>query len=361
MKVLQVINSLDTGGAEKLILDSILLYKERGVDMEVLLLLDKHTPFRQTLEDTYQVKVQALTKGSLYNPFLIFKIIPFLRAYDVLHGHLFPVLYWLAFAKAVYFSRTPLVFTEHSTSNKRRDHIIFKYVDRFAYNKINRIGCISKGTLAQLLKHVNVNEKALVINNGIDLNKFKPRRLKGEKGEERDKKNYTLIQVSKFRHPKDQITLVKSMSLLPRFIRLKLVGDGPTRIECEKLVMDLNLEDRVEFMGQRFDIPDLIGGSDIVILSSHWEGFGLSIVEGMAMRKPAIACDVPGVSEILNGYGLLFKPSHQQELAQHILNLIQDQEYYTKIAMQCYERAQEYGIEQMVDAYIEVYKSLLVE
>src|SRR5690554_5836630 len=104
MKILQIINSLSTGGAEKLIIDSVPLYQKQGLTVDVLLLNNTETQFKSHLKETSKGKIDGLTIGSIYNPFLIFKIIPYLKKYDIIHLHLFPTLYWVVLAKLISFS-----------------------------------------------------------------------------------------------------------------------------------------------------------------------------------------------------------------------------------------------------------------
>src|SRR5690606_7963420 len=130
MRVLHIINSLETGGAEKLLIDSLSLYRERGVQVDLLLLNGRRTPFFEKIEANSTFRVICLANKSIYNPLLSLKIVTYLRKYDIVHGHLFPVLYWLALAKLISFGKGKIVYTEHSTSNRRRSHTVLKYIDR---------------------------------------------------------------------------------------------------------------------------------------------------------------------------------------------------------------------------------------
>jgi hypothetical protein len=95
MKVLQIINSLGTGGAEKLLLDTIPRYVAQGIEMDILLLDSKKTPFFQQLEALKCCNIYHAAKdNSVYSPRHIRAIIPFLKKYDLAHVHLFPAQYW---------------------------------------------------------------------------------------------------------------------------------------------------------------------------------------------------------------------------------------------------------------------------
>jgi len=359
MKILQIITSLSFGGAEKLILDSVPLYQKKGLVVDVLCLNSHRTAFTEELERKYGFKVNGLTEKSVYNPLLIFKIIPYLKKYDVVHAHLFPTLYWVVLAKWISFSKVKIVYTEHSTNNRRRNNKILSLTDRFIYSKLNHISCISDSTLVNLTKHLKLSLPNMnVIYNGIHLNKFIKENLQFTNLDFFDKDSYVLIQVSSFREQKDQTTLIKSLQYLPQSIKLLLVGDGYLKVQNENLVSTLGLKDRVFFLGLRNDIPELLNYSDICILSSNYEGFGLAIVEGMASKLPCIATNVDGIKEVVEGYGLLFERGNVKELANLITKLTVDKEFYAKVAQQCFERAQDFDINNMIDQYISLYKKV---
>lgn len=357
MKVLQIITSLSIGGAEKLIIDSVPLYQNKTISMDVLCLSNTRTPFWENLEKSSNSKVTGLTSGSIYNPYLIFKIIPYLKKYDIIHLHLFPTLYWVVIAKWISFSNVKLIYTEHSTNNRRRDLLLFKLIDRIIYNKLDKIVCITVGVKNNLEKHLKFKKNISVVNNGIDIKKFNS----ASKKEDFDffkKEDFKLIQVSSFRKQKDQATLIRSLKLLPENVKLILVGQGALIDQNKDLVIELSLQERVVFLGNRYDIPELLQYSDVVILSSEYEGFGLAIVEGMASFKPVIASDIDGIKEIVKGHGLLCEKGNEKELARLINRLFQDEEFYQKNAEQCLARSNEYSIDKMIDRYIKIYKSL---
>jgi glycosyltransferase involved in cell wall biosynthesis len=93
-------------------------------------------------------------------------------------------------------------------------------------------------------------------------------------------------------------------------------------------------------------------------MSSHWEGMSLSNIEGMSVGKPFIASDVNGLREVTQGYGLLFPHEDAEALANIIQRLHNDRQYYQRVAEDCLERAKQFDISTMVDAYNMVYKGL---
>ena len=119
------------------------------------------------------------------------------------------------------------------------------------------------------------------------------------------------------------------------------------------------MQERIFFLGVRTDVPSLLKTADISVVSSHWEGFGLVAVEGMAVGKPLIASDVAGLSNVVKGAGILFEKGNDKELAKIIQELLADDKYYKKVAEAGFERAKQYDINSMVEKQIQLYNELL--
>ena len=109
MKILQVINTLDTGGAEKLLLETIPLFNGKGIQMDVLVFEKKQGVCLNKLQELNCCAIYSLNSKSLYSPANIFKFVKYLKKYDLVHVHLFPALYWVILAKILSFSKVKLV------------------------------------------------------------------------------------------------------------------------------------------------------------------------------------------------------------------------------------------------------------
>lgn len=360
MKILHIINSLHFGGAEKLLLDTVPKYIQRGVETEILLLDDHKTPFYTDLTQKYYVKILANTKKrSVYNPLHILRIRRCIKNYDVIHVHLFPSLYWTALATLFLRHKTKLIVTEHNTENRRRNVPLLKYIDRYIYKKYDKIIAISEGVKENLQKHLGKHHPTIsTINNGIDTKLFREANpySKNALGIPEDAK--IIVQVSSFTAQKDQDTLLKAISLVPEEVHLLLIGDGPLKEEKEQLTSTLKINHRVHFLGYRTDISQLLKTSDVSVLSSHYEGFGLAIVEGMASGNPCVGSDVPGLSKVIGEAGILFEQGNHIQLKEILQQLLSDEEYYIKIQKKCTNRAQQYDVSLMIDAYINLYNTL---
>lgn len=362
MKVLQIINSLDAGGAEKLLLETIPLYNQKGIKMDILVLNGNDYPFMKELKLTNSCQIFSLGSGSVYNPLHIFKIISYLKKYQIAHVHLFPAQYWVVLAKWISFSKVKLVFTEHNTHNRRMSNPVFKICDKIIYSGYKKVVCITSEVKRILEQHLGKSgEKFPVIENGVNLKNIKEAipYTKTDILPEIAVEDKLLIQVSAFREQKDQVTLIKSFPALPENVKLILVGDGALRKDCENLVKELKLEKRIFFLGLRMDVLNLLKTADIVVLSSKYEGLSLSSMEGMASGKPFVASDVPGLHDVVKNAGILFPQGDEKALSTAILKLLDDKQYYEMTVQKCLHRAEEYDIIKMVDKHIQLYHSIL--
>lgn len=366
MRILQIINSLGTGGAEKLLLDTIPLYRKAGIEMDVLVFWNNNHQFINALKSLGCCKVFVLKESEnykdIYNPFNILRLKTYLKQYDIAHVHLFPAQYYAMFANLLNGNSCKLVFTEHNTSNRRFKNPIFKSLERYVYSKYQKVVCISDEIKSIYENYLGIalKDRFVLINNGVNLSVIKEASALVKEqlslGISEDK--FLLAQVSAFRPQKDQATLIKAMFLLSEEIQLVLIGDGETRTECEKLVINLGLEERVFFLGQRMDIPQILKTADIVVLSSFYEGMSLSSIEGLASGRPFVASDVPGLSEIVKGAGVLFEQGNEEDLADKINELLQHRIFYGKIVQSCQERAAQYDIDIMINKHIELYRNV---
>ena len=348
MKILHVITSLRTGGAEKLMVDLLPRMKAMGHDVALCVFDGVRTPFYAELE-SQGVKVIPLGH-SVYSPCHIGKLVKLMQEYDIAHAHNTACQYYVAVASL--FATCGIITTEHNTSNRRRN-IWWRMLDRWMYGRYKKVVCISELTKKNLIQHIgkSFEEKCVIIYNGIDLKTYSD--LPSSHITNKKK----VLMVSAFRAQKDQKTLIKAMKELPSDYVLELAGGGEECLieECKQLVRKLQLDERVKFLGVRTDIPTLLSAANVVVLSSHYEGLSLSSLEGMASGKPFIASDVEGLRDIVSGYGVLFPHGDSKVLATEIRRLCEDTVYAKQVAVRCQARAKMFDIEVMVQNYSNLY------
>lgn len=356
MKILHVITSLLSGGAEKIVSDLVLLFRSKNVVSEVAVFNAIDTPLMKRLVDErITVHRFAPEGGNVYSPKNLIKLQRLVSAgkYDIVHTHNTACQLFGALCRIP--KNTRLVTTEHNTSNRRRGHGVMRYTDRMMYSAYHRVVCISEGTLDSMADFLGdkIKGKCVVINNGINLDRYR-----GEIGSIQPGGDVTVTMVAGFREQKDQDTAVRAMAELPERFRLVLVGDGVRINEVRELAESIGVSDRVTFPGMRDDVPDLLRESDIVLMSSHYEGLSLSNIEGLASGRPFVASDVPGLREVTQGAGILFAEGDQSGLASILFRLADDADLYASTARKCMERACGYDINLTAERYLSVYKEL---
>lgn len=356
MKLLHVITSLRTGGAEKLMVDLLPRLRDMGNEVELLVFDGARTAFFDQLE-TAGIKVNFLqVGGSVYNPLNILRLRKFLKRFDVVHTHNTACQIFAALANLSIGTR--LVTTEHNTSNRRRGNAIFRLQDRWMYRRYKKVVCISQKAEDNLREWLGGEwGSILTINNGIDVKKIEnaePAELDFVKDRE---SIHVSVMVAAFRWEKDQQTVIRAYKELPENFHLALVGGGDESLKqkCILLATECGVANRVHFLGLRSDVPSILKAADAVILSSHFEGLSLSSLEGMAAGKPFITSDVEGLREIVGGYGELFFHEDYKALASVIKNLADNSEYATNVAAACQKRAAQFDISVMAKKYNQVY------
>ena len=135
-----------------------------------------------------------------------------------------------------------------------------------------------------------------------------------------------LIMVARFNEQKDQTTLLQAVAQLSQeLFWLDLVGSGPFLADCRALAQSLGISDRVAFLGDRRDVADLLARSQIFVLSTHYEGLPISILEAMCTGLPVVATHVNGVpEEVVQGQtGLLVPHADVTALTEALQKLVQ--------------------------------------
>lgn len=346
MKILHVITSLRTGGAEKLMVDLLPRLRDKGNEVELLLFDGTHTPFYDEL-NKYGIKIHHFgIGGNVYNPLNIFRLIKYIKRFDIVHTHNTACQYYVPLAKILSRAKCQLFTTEHNTFNRRRNLFGWKYLDRFIYGRYKSIISISDKATKNLKNFIGEKHNIITVENGVDISRFT-----NLSSLDFSKEEIIITMIAGFRPQKDQDTLIRAMSLLPNEFKLWLVGDGERRHILEELTTSLNLSDRVKFWGIRSDIPQILEKSHIVVLSSHWEGFGLAAVEAMAATRPLIASNVDGLREVVSGCGVLFPQQDVKTLAYEIKLLCENRAVYDQVAKACQEKAKQYDINIMAKKY----------
>ncbi len=176
------------------------------------------------------------------------------------------------------------------------------------------------------LKRAGIDKKKIIkIQNGININQgdIQPAVLNGINTEN----VYCFVSVARFHRQKNHELLIASFSdVVQRFpdVYLVLVGDGPCRSQIEKQIKMLGLENKISLLGVRRDIPNINESCDCFVQASSWELSPITLLEAMRARRPVIATDVGGVSEVVDDHesGLLVESNNRTKLVEAMIYMV---------------------------------------
>lgn len=353
-KVLQVINSLKIGGAEKLVVDFVITAKKKyNWDMEILILFGENL-FQNELQKA-QIKVMGPLLNHKFDFLHLYRLISKIArgGYSIINVHLFPASLYVALASFFLRKKTKLIFTEHSVWNRRRLFFGFKLLDRFIYSRFAKIVCVSEQVRRELVDWLpNLRKKTIVVPNAVAV----PRSTTNVA------KEFDLIFVGRLTKAKGVDILLKALAQLKDegiFVVTAVVGDGPL-MDCLKgMAKNMGIENLVHFLGTQKFIFDFYQRSKILVLPSRWEGLPLVILEAMGSGIPVIATSVGGIVDVIRNYreGILIPPENVAELKKAIIILLRDSKLAGKLALNAKRKFKAiYSMERYIDRISEIYK-----
>lgn len=361
IKVLHVITTLHAGGVEKLMVELLPLINGKGIQADLMVFNGTRTFFFDKLEEA-GIKIFAGDPGtSVYSPLNIVKLRKLMGDYDIIHTHNSSPQIFASISSLG--SSACLVTTEHNTFNRRRQNKVLSRLDRWIYRRYHKITCVSKEVEHKLREHIGPSRARdiVTIYNGVDIEPFRLAKASEELNVYRQAHGDVklLMMVAGFRKQKDQETLIKAMAYLPENYHLMFVGNGEMQQVCRSWVHDLGLEDRVVFMGRRNDVAELLKGADVSILSTHYEGFGLAVIESMAVGVPMILTDVDTLREVAGDAAIFVRPGDSVRLAEEVRNVVENPELRKRLIDKGQRRADRFRLETMAKGYVELYRNII--
>lgn len=356
MRIVQIINNLSGGGAERLLVNLSISLAERGHQVFVLVLGKRYGIYEERLESK-GICVKVLNKKK-YDPRVVGQIASFINKnkIDVVHSHLFPTQYFVALARKRVDSEVRFLTTEHSAYNLRR-FFLFRHIDSFFYSKYDDIVGITPQVNYNLETHLigDYTNRMRLIPNGVNLNAVNDAIPVAKLSDAA----INVVQVGRFELAKRQDLTIRALKILIDDgvdVHVSFVGVGSLLKESKSLVTELKLDDRVSFLGFRKDVFSIMKSADILVMPSDWEGLSLAAIEGIASGTPFVATSVPGLREIVEGVGVLVEKGSSEDLALKMKMLIEDDKQKEMLSIRGLEKAKQYDINIMVDKYIELYE-----
>jgi len=358
LKIVHIVQSLETGGAEKLLTDLSISCKEQ-FDITVISQYKKGNYQYEKLLDDNNIKVIYLDKKKgfdIRNFMDVLKTLDIIKP-DAVHTHLHAAIYAIPW----YFKnkKAVKVHTVHSIANMEfgRIHRLFQW---FAYTFLGVIPvAISDAVKKSILKEYWIDDGIVrVIYNGIDVSKYAlPKEAKSAE------KPFEVINVASFSTWKNQIFLLNSFCRAlseNKFMKLTFVGDGPLRKCVQSRAEELGIDKaQAEFVGVSSRVNEFLSKADIFVLCSTFEGLPLSILEAYAAGLPVIATNVGGVPDILTDgeNGFLVPLNDEAALEKAILRLCFDNELRGRISQANREKVKGFDIGVTAGKYIDIYNN----
>ncbi|WP_082234011.1 N-acetyl-alpha-D-glucosaminyl L-malate synthase BshA [Halobacillus massiliensis] len=205
-----------------------------------------------------------------------------------------------------------------------------KRMIRFGIEKSDRVTAVSNSLVQQTIEQLETNKQMDVIYNFVDEREYfrKSSNLRSQFNIKENEK--VVIHISNFRKVKRVPDIIKVFHAISEEMpaKLLLVGDGPEYSDCYQLVRNLNLEDKVLFLGKQDNVSDLLSISDLKLLLSEKESFGLVLLEAMACGVPSIGTNVGGIPEVIDHgeTGFIGELGNIQQLSRYALELLTDEE-----------------------------------
>lgn len=360
-RVVHVVESLQTGGLERLVIDMV---KSRpGGRASVVCLRELGDLGLAYRDDIPPAEVVGMERGPFSTLRALRRHIRGMRA-DVVHCHNSLAHLYGALA-ALASGPLPVVFTKHGTyfalrgRDARLNRVLLRRTQIVAVSE--EVAAVMRGVSPQGTRPVQV------IANGISLEPFDglPEREAARRQLGLPVEGYLVGMVSRFAPRKGHDCLVEAFHDLLRDLpaaRLVLVGDGPTQGVVKNTVTAEGLDGAVTFLGQRADVPTILSALDVFVLPSENEGMPMSILEAMAARLPVIATSVGGVPQLVANHvtGVLVPPMSRADLARAMLVLGRDRERRQDMGVAGRRRVEErYSVLRTLQAYEGLYSQLL--
>lgn len=241
----------------------------------------------------------------------------------------------------------------------------YKPVVEYSINHSNGITCVSQSLKDDTYKYFNIEKEIVVIPNFIDFSRFRKTNKEHFRAAIAPNGEKILIHVSNFRKVKRVEDVLRMFDIVVRKIpsKLFLVGDGPERSNIEMICRQLGNCDQIRFLGKQEPVEELLAISDLFVLPSETESFGLAALEAMAVEVPVISSDAGGLPEInIQGKtGFMSKVGDYEDMAANAIYILEDENRLKEFKRNAYAQAKTFDINNILPRYEAYYKKIIAE
>jgi len=288
-----------------------------------------------------------------------------LHKIDLLHVH-----YAIPHAYAGYMAKKmleeegiylPMVTTLHGTDiTLVGNHEFYKPAVTFSINKSDVVTSVSQSLKDDTNRLFTVEDDIKVVPNFIDMAKHNPSFTDCQRELMAEPQERIITHISNLRKVKRVTDVIEVFDRIQKKIPAKLlmVGEGPEKEACEELCIEKGIKDKVVFLGNSSEIGKILCFSDLFLLPSEKESFGLAALEAMASAVPVISSNAGGLPEVnKNGVsGYLSEVGNVDEMAENALSILSSEETLTKFKKQARETAKTFDTKNIVPLYEAVYE-----
>lgn len=289
---------------------------------------------------------------------------------DILHVH-----YAIPHASAAFMAKQiletyginiPFVTTLHGTDiTLVGKDPTYKPVVTFSINKSDGVTTVSQNLKEDTEAHFEITNEIKVIPNFIDFNRFSLKPKDHFKKAIAPNNERILIHTSNFRKVKRTQDVILTFEKIQKTIpsKLLMVGDGPERVYCEQLCRDLGICEHVRFLGKQDAIEEILSVSDLFLMPSESESFGLAALEAMACKVPAITSNAGGLPELnVDGFcGFMSNVGDVNDMAAKGILILENDEVLQQFKENALIRAQDFDLKKILPIYVDYYTQIIEE
>lgn len=365
-KILQLIDGLNIGGAEVLLVDLVRGIKESGNDVSVG--YSTPGPLEKKLLDL-GISCTRLPRLWRIDPTLFFRMCQLIlrEKPDILHTHLFKSD--LHGRLAARLCGVPVVVSTSHNNDIWARRLLLGQIYGLTAKLTDQVIAVSDEVREYQIQNTGISaEKIIVIENGVNVQRFANQENAGRalRDEFQIAADVPLIGIiGRLQLQKDHDNFLKAAvrirSELPD-TRFLIVGDGPLRDELQSQTQALGLVSSIIFCGIRQDIPAVMAALDVLVISSKWEGLPVTLLEGMAARRPIVSTAVGGVSNVVSdGKSAFLVPKEDPlALANACIKILQDPALAQSIAEAGFDCVKSrFSLDAMISKTLSLYEKLL--
>ena len=284
---------------------------------------------------------------------------------DLLHVH-----YAIPHASAAYMAKqivkqkngrnVPVITTLHGTDLTLvgKDKT-YEPVVTFSINESDAITAVSKNLREETYRFFDIRKEIEVIYNFVDVKRFDKKPLDAFRQVIAPDNEKILIHASNFRKVKRIDDVIKVFAKVQATIpsKLLMVGDGPERHAAEELCRQLGVDEQVRFLGKQEQMEDILAVSDVFLLPSEYESFGLAALEAMAARVVVISSNAGGLAEInIPGEtGFLADVGDTEAMSNYAIQLLSNPDYLASMKEKAFQQACTFDISNIIPQYEKLY------